>query len=242
MKLCRLIALPLAVFAATQAQPALAQPQNWLARCSLELADAAKPENGKYLFQTRGKAAGAEARAEMDYNTGVSSRAAVYHTDAKDLLNPYGSVSLTLGYVTPGDGKGKLSVGQVSVRAIGKDFKAIPGAAISIKLVIDGAAFGPYDTGAISSGMYSVWLDTAETDGDSKPPTLSPADFAKLAKAIDAMKTVDVVFVREGKDIIKATIPFPQLAAWRDGLAAWAARTNSPAGGNPYCGSGNYLN
>lgn len=242
MKLSGLIVLPLAMLGASQAQPALAQPQDWLARCSLQLADTAKPESGKYLFQTRGAAAGAEARAELDYTTSISSRAAVYPTDAKDLLNPYGNVSLTLGYITPGDGKGKVSIGQVSFRAIGKDFSAIPGAAISIKLVIDGATFGPYDTGTISSGMYSIWLDTAETDGDSEPPTLSAADFAKLAKAIDGMKTVDVVFVREGKDIIKATIPFPQLAAWRGGLTAWAARTNPPAGGNPLCGSGNYLN
>lgn len=242
MKLSGLIALPLAMLAASQAQPALAQPQDWLARCSLELADAAKPESGKYLFQTRGKAAGAEARAEMDYTTSLSSRAAVYPTDARDLLNPYGNVSLTLGYVTPGDGKGKVSIGQVSFRAIGKDFKAIPGAAISMKLVIDGAVFGPYDTGTISTGMYSVWLDTAATDGDSKPPILSATDFAKLTKAIDAMKTANVVFVREGKDIITATIPFPQLAAWRDGLTAWATRVNPPASGNPFCGSGKYLN
>lgn len=237
MKLTVLALLPLVMLA----PPALAQPTAWLARCSLELADSAKPESGRYLFQTRGEGAGAESRAEMDYTTSVSSRAALYPTDAKDLLNPYGNVSLTLGYVTPGDGKGKVSIGQVSFRAIGRDFNAIPGAAISMKLVIDGAVFGPYDTGTISTGTYSVWLDTAETDGDSKPPRLSPAEFAKLAKAIDAMKAVDVVFVREGKDIIKATLPFPQLTAWRDGLTAWAARTNPPAGGNPSCGSGKYL-
>ena len=238
MKLTILALLPLAMLA----PPALAQPVDWLARCSLELADVAKPENGKYLFQTRGKTAGAEARAELDYTTSVSSRAAVYPTDAKDLLNPYGSVSLTLGYVTPGDGKGKPSVGQVSFRAIGKDFSAIPGAAIKIKLVIDGAVFGPYDPNPVSSGMYSVWLDTDSTDGDSKPPKLSAAEFGKLAQAIDGMKTVDVVFVREGKDIIKATVPFTQLPAWRDGLTGWAASTYPPAGGNPYCRNGKYLN
>jgi hypothetical protein len=237
------LALSMAALALSHATPAFAQSDDWVPRCRLQVADDARPESGKYFFQTRGKTPGAAARANLDYTTSVSARAAVYPTAAKDLLNPYGNVSLSLSYFTSGDGKGKPTVGAVSFRAIGKDFNAIPGAAISMKLVIDGASFGPFETSPVSSGMYSVWLDTADTDGDGKPPTLKPAEFGKLAQAIDAMKSVDVVLVREGVDLVSASLPFPNLAAWRDGLTGWAARTTpSSATGAPSCGAGDVLN
>ncbi len=202
-----------------------AQSPDWVPRCRLPLADSSKPENGNYFFQTRGKAAGAVARANFDYNSEVSARTAIYPTSAKDLLNPYSNVSVSIGYVAPGDGKTAPTVGHISFRAIGKEFKAIPGGTISIRVKVDQTVFGPFESPPQTSGMYSVWLDTAETDGDSKPPVLAPADFSRLAKAIDAAKTVDVALVRDGEAIVTAVIEVPQRNAWRDGLAAWAAKT-----------------
>jgi hypothetical protein len=234
--------LSLTALAVTHAPVASAQG-DWIARCRLELADAGKPESGKYLFLTRGKVAGAEARAAMDYASGLSARAAVYPTDAKDLLNPYSTLNMSLGYVVPGDGKASPSIGHVSFGAIGKDFQPIPGAPITLKLVIDGKAFGPYEPKPVSSGMYSVWLDTAATDGDGKPPLLAPDAFKKLADALMAMKTAEVVLVRDGAEIAKGAIPLPQLAAWRDGLAPWAAKTNPNVGAATGCsGGGDVLN
>lgn len=238
MQLSRSFALSLTALVFSQAHPAFAQAPDWLARCRLQLADDSKPESGKYLFQTRGKVDGAEARAQLDYGTGVSARAATYPTAAKDLLNPYSNLSLSISYFTPGDGKSKPAVGSVSFRAVGKDFNAIPGAPIAMKLVIDGAPFGPFEPKPVSSGMYSVWLDTAETDGDAKPPTLSPADFAKLAKAVDGMKSAELVLVGGGDDLVRATIPSPQFVAWRDGLAGWAAKTKGGVGEATSCSGG----
>lgn len=243
MRLSYVFVLASTALVVTQALPVLAQPQGWVSRCRLDLADAAKPESGKYLFQTRGKAAGAGARASMDYASGISARTAAYPTDAKDLLNPFSNLTLTLGFVMPGEGKSAPRVGDVSFGAIGKDFQAIPGAPITLKLVIDGKVFGPYEPKPVSSGMYSVWLDTADTDGDSKPPLLAPATFKKLATAVLAMKTAEVVLVRDGADLAKGSIPLPQLAAWRDGLAAWAAKTYPGVGAATFCaGGGDVLN
>ena len=238
MKLSRLFGLSLTALMFSQAAPALAQAPDWVARCRLVLADDGKPESGKYFFQTRGQAAGATARAELNYSTGISARAAAYPTEAKDLLNPYSSLTLSIGHFMPGDGKSKPTVGAVSFGAIGKDFSAIPGAPITLKLVVDGVSFGPYEPAPVSSGMYSVWLDTADTDGDGKPPRLDPAEFAKLAKAIDAMKAADLVLVRDGADLVRATIPSPNFVAWRDGLSAWAARTNPGVGAATSCAGG----
>lgn len=224
--------------------PAHAQGDDWLTRCNMPLGSSSAPESGKYLFMTRGKVSD-PALARFDYSTSVSARAATYPTEAKDLLNPYSSPSISVGYygaVGPGAAPVvKPEIGHVTFGSIGKDFKAIPGAPVSLKLVVDGVAFGPFpiNPSSLSSGQYSVWLDTAETDGDSKPPILSPADFENLAKAIGAMKTADIVLVREGADIVRTSIPSPNFAAWRDGLAAWATRTrpgvgtatNCPAGG-----------
>jgi hypothetical protein len=238
MKPSRLLVLSCVTLSLSQALPAFAQAPDWVSRCRLVLADEAKPESGRYMFHTRGRVAGATARGEFNYNTGISARAAAYPTEAKDLLNPYSNLTLTIGYFTPGDGKAKPTVGAVSFRAIGKDFNAIPGAPVTLKLVIDGVAFGPFEPKPVSSGMYSVWLDTADTDGDAKPPTLSPADFSKLAKAIDSMKSADLVLVRDNVDIARATIPSPNFVAWRDGLAAWSAKTNPGVGASTYCSGG----
>lgn len=243
MNRARLAALTVMVLGLSQGVPARAQTLDWTARCRFVLADDGKPESGKYFLQTRGKTAGAEARAEFDYSSGLSARGAVYPTDAKDLLNPYSTVSLGLGFFTAGDGKAKPTLGATSFRAIGKDFSAIPGSPVTMKIVIDGATFGPFQTAPDSSGMYSVWLDTAATDGDGKPPVLNPADFAKLAKAVEAMETVNVALVRDGADIVTATIPLTQLTAWRDGLADWAAKTSPGVGAATTCpGGGEVLN
>lgn len=240
MRTLSLLSLTTAVLALA---PAASAQEDWLARCKMELADPARPESGAYFFLTRGKTAGAEARASMDYTSGLSARAAVYPTDAKDLLNPYSTLNLSLGYFAPADGKSTASVGRVSFGAIGKDFNAIPGPPVTLKLVIDGKAFGPYEPKPVSSGMYSVWLDTASTDGDGKPPLLAPAEFSKLADAVKTMKTAEVALVRDGADIAKGTIPLPQLAAWRDGLSAWAAKTNPGVGAATSCsGGGQTLN
>jgi hypothetical protein len=251
MRPSRLFALPgfslAAALALHQAPAAFAQQADWVPRCRQVLADDGKSESGKYLFLSRGKVAGAEARAQLDYTTSVSARAAVYPTDAKDLLNPYSNVSLSIGYFAPGDGKTKPAIGAISLRAIGLDFKPIPGAPVTMKLIADGATFGPFETNpsSLGSGMYSVWLDTAETDGDSKPPTLSPADFARLARAVDTMKSPEVVLVREGADIVRATLPLPNYVQWRDGLQTWTARTSPGVGagtGTSCSGGGEVLN
>lgn len=236
MKFHRLVQLPVLGLLACASPAAIAQ-EGWLARCSQQLADSGKPESGKYLLQTRGKSDGAEARAEMDYSSGVSARAVVYPTDAKDFLNPYSNISFSLGYVVPAGGKDQPSLGHVSMSAIGKDFAPIAGAPIKLKLTIDGRTFGPWETKPVSSGMYSLWPDTEATDGDSKPPVLKPADFGKLEAAIKSMKTVEIALVREDKDIATASVPFPQLVAWRDGLAAWGARIRPGS-----CGGGEILN
>lgn len=234
----------LAALAVSQASPALAQQADWITRCRQVLADDGKPESGRYMFVSLGKTDGANARAELNYTTSISARGAVYPTDAKDLLNPYSNVSLSVTYITDRDGKTKPAIGAISVRAIGVGFKPIPGAPVAMKLVVDGASFGPFEVNpaSLSSGMYSVWLDTADTDGDGKPPTLSPADFAKLTKAVDAMKSPEVVLVRDSVDIVRATLPLPNYAPWRDGLQSWTAKTSPGVGVGTSClGGGEIL-
>jgi len=194
------------------------------------------------LFQTRGKVTGAEARAQLDYGSGVSARAALYPTAAKDLLNPYSNVSLSVSYFMPGDGNGNPAVGAVSFRVIGAGFAAIPGPPITVMLTVEGTRFGPFEPALVSSGMYSVWLDTAQTDGDGKPPILGDADFGKLVKAIETMKAVEVALVREGAEIVRGSIPTPQATSWRDGLGAWAARMNGGVGAATSCPGGDILN
>jgi hypothetical protein len=84
--------------------------------------------------------------------------------------------------------------------------------------------------------MYSVWLDTADTDGDSKPPTLKPAEFAALGEAVNAMKMVEVVFVQDGVDIVRMPVPLDKHVAWRDGLAPWTAMAAPTDGVTVRCG------
>jgi len=242
VRLTRALVLLLTALVISPTSPAVTQSSDWLARCRLQLADESKPESGRYFFQSRGKVVGAEARAQLDYGSGVSARAVVYPTDAVDLLNPYSNVSFSVSYFIPGDGKGKPAVGAVSFRAIGANFATIAGAPITMKLTIDGTSFGPFEPAPVSSGMYSVWLDTAETDGDGKAPRLGAADFARLAKAVDSMTTVEVALVRDGTEIARGAISTPQAASWRDGLGAWAARMNPGVGAATSCPGGDILN
>lgn len=230
-----------AVLALVLAMPAVAQQPDWLARCNKQLNSFSNDvETGSYVFFTRGQDAKAGMRVSYDYSSKGSGPSAIYPTAAKDLMNPYGGGSITIGYFMPVDGKAKSpTIGQISFRAIGKDFKPIPGAPAEMKLVLDGKAFGPYKPkeSAHSDGMYSVWLDTADTDGDGKPPTLKPADFTKLAKAVDAASTFEVVMVQNGADIVRLPVPVTKRIGWRDNLAVWATFT-SPNAGDSYvrCG------
>ncbi len=239
----QLLAACSVVLAAIHMTPAHAQSTDWLTRCSLPLGSQNAPESGKYLFMTAGKASG-PALARLDYSASASARAAVYPSAAKDLLNTYSSPSLNIGYYgsvgSAAPHAVKPTVGHVSFGVIGKDFKRISGSPVRVKLVIDGTAFGPFEPSesSLSSGMYNVWLDTAETDGDSKPPQLSAADFAKLAKAVDAMKAVETVLVQDGADIVRIAIPVPNLVTWRDGLAAWASKTKPGVGAATFCAAG----
>jgi hypothetical protein len=240
------LALTVIALALTTALPAFADPPSWLTRCNRELNKGNNdPETGSYIFETRGKVApDATSRANFDYTATGSPTAAVYLTAAKDLMNPYSGGSVSLGYFVPNDGKSKPMIGQVSLRATARDFKPIPGAPVKMKLIIDGVAFGPYEPKASANddGMYSVWLDTADTDGDGKPPTLAPAAFAKLAKAVDAMTAGEIVLVQDGADIVKMPVPSKQRLAWRDGLAPWTAETAKQVASNNCSGSDRLAN
>jgi hypothetical protein len=222
-------------------------PPAWLTRCARELGGGNDAETAKYLFETRGKAADAQGRAEMDFSTRGSGTATLYPTDAKDLMNPYGGASIGVGYYGLVDAKAPHAVtpkvGHVSLGAIGKDFKPIPGN-VQVKLIIDGKAFGPYDPKAssLSSGQYSVWLDTADTDGDSAPPRLAPAAFAVLAKAVDAMSSAELVMVRDGVDVARLPVSLKQYAPWRAGLPKWAAETLPKVAGGFCSGSDRVVN
>jgi hypothetical protein len=220
-------ALPAIALVMASALPAFAQQTssqpNWLARCNRQLnAGNNDPETGNYIYFTRGKDAGAAARSEFDFTAGNSARNSVYPTEAKDFLNPFSSPSITMGYYATG--AAAAAIGHISFGSSAKDFKPIPGAPIQIKLILDSKAFGPYTPKASgnSDGMYSVWLDTADTDGDSKPPILKPAEFAALAKAVDTMTSAEVVLVQNGADIVRTTVTPTKRIAWRDGLAMWA--------------------
>lgn len=104
-------------------------------------------------------------------------------------------------------------------------------------MVIDGAAFSPFApmASSLKFGGYSVWLDTMETDGDSKPPILKPAAFAKLNSAVDAMKSAEIALVQQGVDIVRMTVPLEKRVEFRDGLGPWAKRLNPNVGASTYC-------
>lgn len=222
----RKLALLAFAFIATQAAPlASAQkPDAWLTRCNREVSPDGKPEAGHYIFQTRGKTPGSGGRATFDYAATSSGTAVAYLTDLKGLMNPYSGPTLNLGYFVSAAGKEPPSIGQIGLNMIAKDFKAIPGNPIALKLLVDGAVFGPY-TPKESSGMYSLWFDTADTDGDNKPPVLQPTQFAKLAKAIDAMKSIEIFLVQDDKDVVRIPIATPTMRVWRDALPEWAWNT-----------------
>lgn len=228
-------------FATISGPPALAEPQDWLTRCILELGSSGAPESGKYLLMTVGKTSD-PALARFDYSASASARAATYPTAAKDLLNPYSSPSLSIGYYgTVGSAApypAKPAVGHVSFGVIGKDFKAIAGAPVRLALIIDGTTFGPYDPKPASSGMHNLWLDTANTDGDASPPLLTPNEFARLAKAVDAMKTAEIAVIQDGVETVRIAIPSPSFVAWRDALPAWASKTKPGVGSATYCPAG----
>jgi len=224
------VSLSLILAAAGAAPAAFAQDSSaWLTRCSREIGANNDLETAKYIFQTAGKAAGAQGRAEVDYTAKGSATQTIYPTAAKDLMNPFSGASLGVGYHGVVDSKAPHAMapklGRVSLGAIGKDFKAIPGGAAKMKLIVDGKAFGPYEPKASSLdfGQYSVWLDTADMDGDSKPPILNAAEFGALAKAVDAMKAAEIVLEQNGADIARMPVTVTKFAAIRDGLPVWAA-------------------
>ena len=231
------------VLALSQALPAAAQPVSWLTRCNHELASASLPESGKYLYETGGKVA-QPARGVFDYTASVSARASTYPTATKDVLNLYSSPNIGLSYYTSvGEAApyaSKPTIGRISFAYQAKDFKPILGGPISLKLIVDGVAFGPFqpDASSTNSGRYGMWLDTAETDGDGKPPILTPTEFAKIAKAVETTSTVQLVLVQDKTDIASTAIPFPNLAAWRDGFAGWAAKTKPGVGAATSCTAG----
>lgn len=217
---------PCLMLALALAAPCFAQGPDWLTRCNRQLGGNNDPETGSYLFLTRGKtAATGQSRVEFDYTASGSAAGAVYTTPAKDLLNPYGGASLSVNAFALAEGKSAPAVGQVSFRVTARDFKPIPGSPVTMKLIVDGVSFGPYAPRDPSSGMYSVWLDTADTDGDGRPPLLAPAEFAKVARAADVMKAAEVVLVQDGADIVRLPVRTTLRTAWRDGLLDWAKRT-----------------
>jgi hypothetical protein len=143
-------------------------------------------------------------------------------------MNPYGGASVSIGYFIDGEGKGAPTVGQISMRASARDYKPIPGGPVEMKLVIDDKVFGPLplQPSADSDGMYSVWLDTAETDGDSKPPILKPADFASLAMAGRCIQgPPKSSSLRAARGHREDAVNITKRVEWRDGLAPWAKET-----------------
>lgn len=212
----------------------------WLTRCSRELADARNPESADYGFSTRGKEEGAQGRADLDYTAQGGAQGTVYLTDYKDFMSKFTGASVGVTWYGDVDTRPphgmKPAVGRVSMIASSRDSKPIPGK-VTMKLVIDGKTFGPYEPKASSAsgGMYSVWLDTADTDGDSSPPVLSRKKFAVLAKAVDTMKAAQVIIVQDGKDVARMPVPLNQYAAWRDGLPSWAAQTRARVKGYTSC-------
>lgn len=245
------ISLAGALGVALATSPAMAQkPESWLTRCNKGLADDNAQETGHYIYQTRGKVAD-PAQVVMDYTTAISGGGVVYPGAAKDFLNRYSSPDIHIGYYSAVGAAApyavKPTIGEISASFGAKDFKPIPGSEIKLKITVDGVAFGPYpvNPSSMSSGTYRVWLDTEATDGDSKPPLLKPAEFAKLAKAVDAMKTIEIALVQDGADIARAAIPGPKRIEWRDGLAAWAAETKPGVSASPLTscrGGGNNVN
>ena len=200
----------------------------WKTRCIRELGKSNDPETGKYYFSTPGMAEGALGRARMDYGVTGARGSAIYPTAEKDFMSQWNGATFNIGYYADFAAKAPhdatLRVGQVSAIVSAKDGKQLQGP-IAVKLVIDGKVFGPYEPKAssLSSGLYSVWFDTAETDGDSKPPVLKPADFAKLAKAVQAMKSAEMVLARGKTDIVRLPVTIVKRDGWVNDFKPWAS-------------------
>ena len=206
----------------------MAQDAQWMTRCSREIGANNDPEKAKYGFRTLGLEAGSQGRAVLDYSATSPAAATVYPTAAKDFMNQYGGATLSIGYFglvdsAPPHGT-KPTVGRVSISASSRDFKPLAGK-ITMKLVIDGKTFGPYEPKPTTTGQYMVWLDTADTDGDSAPPVLEPRKFAELAKAVDKLKTAKVAILQDGVEVAQMDIPLKSFVQMRDGLPAWASST-----------------
>ena len=245
MKSVPALAAGLALLAGVLPATAALSPDaaGWNSRCRRPLGSDNAPEHGAYVLQTQGKTNGARARALFDYNVSASARLAVYPTAEKDFLNPYSGARMSLGYqgaVADSPPHGMTpAIGHVSLGIIARDFKPIPGA-VKIRLEIDGVAFGPWEPNpsSVGGGQYSVWLDTAETDGDGKPPQLDPRAFAALARALDGMSSAQFVLVRDGVDIARLPLSPSQRSTWRSGLAPWTSKTRPGVGAATNCQSG----
>ena len=67
------------------------------------------------------------------------------------------------------------------------------------------------------------------------PLVLKPAEFAALARAIDAMKLVEVVLVKEGIDIVRMPVSLKQFTPWRDALPKWGSETRQQVNAGSIC-------
>lgn len=233
------------LLAVTSIMPAQAQAQGaeWLTRCSRSIGGSNAPEQVSYGFSTLGKAENAQGRASLTYTATSHGSATVYLTAAKDMLSQYSGATLSVGYLGLVDSAAphasKSKVGSVSIMASGRNGKPLAGH-VTLKLVIDGKAFGPYEPKAssVESGLYSVWLDTAQTDGDSQPPVLSAKKFAELAKAVDAMKAARLIVLQDRAEVAYMDLPLTSFKTMRDGLPEWAAGTRARVKGNTWCLAG----
>lgn len=212
------------------AVPTVAEDAKWITRCSKEIGANNDPEKATMIFRTLGMEKGAQSQAAIDYSATSRGLATVYPTAAKDFMSQYSGATLGVGYVGLIDQDPphaiKTEVGHVSIIASSREFKQLAGK-ITMKLVIDGKTFGPYEpkTTSISNGQYHVWLDTAQTDGDSAPPVLSPRKFAEIAKAVDKMKSAKVAIVQDGVEVAQMDIPLNSFGDFRGRLPQWASGT-----------------
>jgi hypothetical protein len=209
-----------------------ADSAEWKTRCKRELGNRNDPETAKYFFRTPGMAEGALGQAEMEYSVTGSRTAAIYPTAEKDFMSPWNGATFYISYDASFDAdpphEATLRVGQVNALVSTKDGKTLRGP-IKIKLVIDGKSFGPYKPkeSGLSSGLYSIWFDTLETDGDNKPPVLDLVDFNKLAKATASMKTAEMVLLRGKTEIVRLPVAINKRDSWIRDFTGWASSARS---------------
>lgn len=219
---------------------ASAEDATWLSRCSRSIGGNNAPEQVTYGFSTLGKADKAQGRASLTYTATNHASTTVYPTAAKDLMSQYSGATLSVGYQGLVDSAAphasKPKIGTVSIITSGRNGKPLAGH-VTLKLVVDGKAFGPYEPQAssVESGLYSVWLDTAQTDGDSAPPVLSAKKFAELAKAVDAMKAARVIVLQDRVEVAYMDLPLASFKTMRDGLPEWAAGTRARVTDRTWC-------